>query len=77
MAVAAVALLAMFFMVPQTWVLVRPLLLHARQTIDANLPVLVTGFLFALGASLLSWLFSLRPRHDEAQAYRVVRRFRI
>ncbi|HXB73337.1 MAG TPA: hypothetical protein VNY05_34180 [Candidatus Acidoferrales bacterium] len=77
MAIAAVALLALFFMVPQAWALIEPLVTQTEQTLDANLSLLFTAFLLAIGATFVSWLMARWPRSPEREHYRVVRRFRV
>jgi len=77
MAIAAVAFLALFLMIPQARALIEPLVSQAKRTIDANLPILVTVFLLAVGATLVSWLITLWPRREAPEPYRVIRRFRI
>jgi hypothetical protein len=77
MAIAAMALLALFFMVPQAWALIEPLVRETEQTLDANLSTLFTAFLLAIGATMVSWLITRWPRSPAPEPYRVVRRFRV
>jgi hypothetical protein len=77
MAFAAIALLALFFMVPEARALIQPLVNQAELAIDANFPLLITGLLFAMGATMISWLITRWPRREAAENYRVVRRFRV
>jgi hypothetical protein len=77
MAIAAVALLALFFMVPQAWALIEPLMRQTEQTLDANLSILFAAFLLAIGATAVSWLMTRWPRSEAPEPYRVVRRFRV
>ena len=77
MAIAAVVLLALFFMVPEAWALLEPLVRQTEQTLDANLTILLTAFLLAIGATVVSWLMMRWPRSEAPEPYRVVRRFRV
>ena len=77
MALVAVALLALLFLVPQAWALIEPLVQQTGQTLDANLPIFLTAFLLAIGATVVSWLMMRWPRREAPEPYRVVRRFRV
>ena len=77
MAMAALAVLALFFMAPQAWALVEPLVRETEQTLDANLAILLIAFLLAIGATVVSWLMTHWPHHEAPEPYRVVRRFRV
>jgi hypothetical protein len=77
MAIAALALLALFFMIPQAVALIEPLVRQLEQTLDVNLPIFLTAFLLAIGATAVSWLTMRWPRREAVQPYRVVRRFRV
>ena len=77
MALATLAIIALFFMVPEARALFEPWMNQAEQAIDANASLLVAGFLLAVGATMVSWLITRWPRTVTPEPYRVIRRFRV
>ena len=77
MALVSVAIIALFFMVPEARAWIAPLVDQAEQVFDANVPLFIAAFLLAILATMVSWLVARWPRREEPEPYRVVRRFRV
>lgn len=77
MTLAMVAIIALFFMVPEARAFIKPWMDQAEQVIDNNFPLFVVAFLMAMGATLISWLITRWPRREAPEPYRVIRRFRV
>jgi len=77
LAVAAMALLSLWVMLPEARTMTEPFVDHAEQTIDDNVPLFLIAFLLAMGATVVSWLITRWPRREAPEPYRVIRRFRV
>jgi len=77
MALATVAIIALYFMFPEARAFIKPLLDQAAQAIDNNVSLFLIAFLLAMGATLISWIVTNWPRSEAPGPYRVIRRFRV
>jgi len=76
MAILMMALIGLLLIIPECRALFEPWMNQAEQTIDANLSLLLAGFVLAMGATVISWLITRWPRREAPEPYRVIRRFR-
>lgn len=75
----AVALLVavVLLVVPESRALIETLALQAQDRIADDGLLCCVALVTVLGASIASWLISLRPRTRESASYQVIRQFRV